>query len=92
MDFYQLIADLGFPIASATICGYFIFLTMKLILAGVMSSVKGLTKIIVSLDNRVRIMDNEVIKIDTLICIALDVKPDIGRIGRIDGQMDSRKD
>ena len=50
MDFFKLVAEVGFPIAAACAGGYFIFLTLKFILAGVMSSVQGLSGIITSLD------------------------------------------
>ena len=42
MDFFKLVAELGFPIAGACAAGYFVFLTLKFILAGVTSSVKGM--------------------------------------------------
>jgi hypothetical protein len=38
MDIFKLIAEVGFPIAAALAGGYFVFLTLKFILAGVMSS------------------------------------------------------
>ena len=54
-EWFKLVAEVGFPIAGACAAGYFVFLTMKFILAGVMSSVKGLSGIIMALDNRVKI-------------------------------------
>ena len=65
MDFFKLVAEVGFPIAAACAGGYFIFLTLKFILAGVMSSVQGLSGIITALDNRVKTMNHDVIRIDT---------------------------
>ena len=91
-EFFKLVADVGFPIAAAIAGGYFVFLTMKFILAGVMSSVKGLSGIITALDNRVKTMNSDVIRIDTLVSNALGVKPDVDRIARADGQNDARKD
>ena len=41
MDFFKLVAEVGFPIAAAIAAGYFVFLTLKFILAGVLSSIKG---------------------------------------------------
>ena len=84
--------DVGFPIAAACAGGYFVFLTMKFILAGVMSSVKGLSGIIMALDNRVKTMNHDVIRIDTVVSNALGVKPDTDRIARADGKDDARKD
>jgi len=92
MDFFKLVAEVGFPIASALAGGYFVFLTLKFILAGVMSSVKGLSNIIMALDNRVKTMNHDVIRIDTLVSNALGVKPDTDRIARADGKTDARRD
>ncbi len=92
MDFFKLVAELGFPIASACAGGYFVFLTMKFILAGVMSSVKGLSNIITALDNRVKTMNHDIIRIDTLMSTALKVRPDLDRLARADGKNDARKD
>jgi hypothetical protein len=69
-----------------------VFLTLKFILAGVTSSVKGLSGIITALDNRVKTMNHDVIRIDTLMSTALGVKPDIDRIARADGKNDARRD
>lgn len=89
---FKLVADVGFPIAAACAGGYFVFLTMKFILAGVLSSVKGLSGIITALDNRVKTMNHDVLRIDTLVSNALGVKPDLDRIARADGKNDARRD
>lgn len=92
MDIFKIITEVGFPIAAACAGGYLVFLTLKFILAGVMSSVKGITGIITALDNRVKTMNHDVIRIDTLMSNALGVKPDIDRIARADGKSDARRD
>jgi hypothetical protein len=92
MDFFKLVAEVGFPIAAACAGGYFIFLTLKFILAGVMSSVQGLSGIITALDNRVKTMNHDVIRIDTVVSNALGLKPDVNRISRADGKNDARRD
>jgi hypothetical protein len=92
MDFFQLVAEVGFPIAAACAGGYFIFLTLKFILAGVMSSVQGLSGIITALDNRLKTMNHDVIRIDTVVSNALGLKPDVNRISRADGKNDARRD
>jgi archaellum biogenesis ATPase FlaH len=92
MDFFKLVAEVGFPIAAAVAAGYFVFLTLKFILAGVTGSVKSLSGIISALDNRVKTMNHDVIRIDTLMSSALGVKPDVDRIARADGKNDARKD
>ena len=92
MDIFKLIAEVGFPIAAALAGGYFVFLTLKFILAGVMGSIKGLSSIIIALDNRVKTLNHDIIRIDTLVSNALGVKPDVDRIARADGKNDARKD
>ena len=92
MDFFKLVAEVGFPIAAACAGGYFVFLTIKFILQGVTSTVRGLTGLIGGMNNRVRTMNSDVIRIDTLVSNALGVKPDVDRIARADGQNDARKD
>lgn len=92
MDFFKLVAEVGFPIAAALSAGYFVFLTLKFILAGVMGSVQGLSGIITALDNRVKTMNHDVVRIDTLVSSALGVKPDLDRLARADGKNDARRD
>ena len=90
--FFELVTEVGFPIAAAVSAGYFVFLTLKFILAGVTSSINGMKTIITSLDNRVKTMNHDVIRIDTVVADALGLKPDIDRIARSDGKVDARKD
>jgi archaellum biogenesis ATPase FlaH len=92
MDFFKLVAEVGFPIAAAVAAGYFVFLTLKFILAGVTSSVKSMAGIISALDNRVQTMNHDVVRIDTIVSNALGLKPDVDRIARADGKNDARKD
>ena len=91
-EFFKLVAEVGFPIASAIGAGYFVFLTLKFILAGVTSSVNGIKGIIGALDNRVKTMNHDVIRIDTIVSNALGLKPDVDRIARSDGKNDARRD
>ena len=46
----ELIAEVGFPIAMAIICGFFIFLTIKYILESVVGQVDGIHIIVQGLD------------------------------------------
>ncbi len=89
---FQIIADLGFPIAVAFVGGFFIFFIIKYILGGVTGQVGGLHGIIMGLDNRIKTMNNDVIKIDALVNDMLELEPDTERIARADGKVDARKD
>lgn len=92
MDFLSLVADVGFPIASALAGGFFVFLTLRFILDGVLDSIKTQRGLVIALDNRVKTMNNELIRIDVQICNSFNIKPDLDRISRADGQKDARKD
>ena len=81
---FTLIQQLGFPIAIAFVGGFFIFFIIKYILGGVTGQVRGLHGIIMGLDNRIKTMNNDIIKIDTLVNDVLDLEPDSDRIARAD--------
>ena len=91
-DIFKIIGDLGFPIATALAGGYFVYLTIKLLLGGVLSAVKGMAGIITGLDNRVKTMYHDVVRIDMIVSNALGLKPDVDRISRADGKNDARRD
>ena len=91
-EYFKLVAEVGFPIVAAIGGGYFVFLTLKFILAGVTGSVNGIKNIIMALDNRVKTMNHDVIRIDTVVSNALGIKPDVDRIARADGKTDARRD
>ena len=67
-DVLTLISDVGFPIALAIISGFFIFLTIRYILESVLSQVQGIEGIVTALDNRVKTMNHDVIRVDNTIC------------------------
>ena len=81
-EFFKLVAELGFPIAAAIAAGYFVFLTLKFILAGVTSSVTGMKNMIVRLDARIDTMNTQLMQIDTKVSTALGLAPDFDRISR----------
>ena len=92
MDLLSFVGDVGAPIAGAIAAGYFVFLTIRFILAGVTSSVTTLRSIIGQLDNRVQTMNNDLVKIDALMSYAFGVKPNIDRIAANEGKEDARRD
>jgi len=92
MDFLTLIQDVGFPIAGAIAAGYFVYLTLKFILAGVTDSVTTLKNIIGQLDNRVQTMNNDLVKLDALLSYALNVRPNVDRLAANEGKEDARRD
>lgn len=96
-EIFELIAQVGAPIAGALAMGVFIFLIIKQILEGLVAQIRTLTIFCESLENRARTMANEMIKIDMLVSSALKLRPDIERVARAenfveDGKVDVRRD
>tara|TARA_R100000353_G_scaffold128965_1_gene91595 strand:- start:1848 stop:2144 length:297 start_codon:yes stop_codon:yes gene_type:complete len=94
---FSLIADVGVPIASGLVMGYFIFLIMKQLMSGLVNDIKGVESITKMLITRASIMNNDMIRIDTSVSSALDLSPDLTRIARAenfveDGKIDARRD
>ena len=92
MEAFSLIADLGFSIAAVVIGGFFIILLLKYILDSVVSSAESLNGMISSLDNRIKTINNEIVRLDALVCHVLGVKPDTRRMSAADGKEDARRD
>lgn len=96
-ELFDLISQVGVPIAGSLVMAYFIFLTIKQILQGIVDQVQTLTDFCKSLESRASTMSNEMIKIDLLVSSALNLKPDVERVARAenfveDGKVDTRRD
>ena len=97
MNWIDFLAEVGAPIFGSLVMAFFIFLTLKYILEGVLDSVKSLTGIISMLEDRARVMNIDIVKIDLLISQHLELKPDLERVARAenfveDGSIDARRD
>lgn len=90
--FLEVVEKVGFPIAGALIAGFFIFIILKFILNELTGSIKSLNNLITGLVNRIDTMNNDIVKIDTLISVAFNKKPNLERLAAADGKEDSRKD
>ena len=90
--FFEILVEFGLPVASATVMGVFIYIILKYILDSVIGQVNSIHGIIMGLDNRIKTMNNDMIKLDLLISHALKLRPDEDRISRADGKTDARKD
>ena len=96
-EIFNIIAELGIPIAGALIMAYFIFLIMKQLMEGLVdeiNTVKGITKMLIT---RASIMNNDIIRMDVSVSSALNLPPDLDRIARAenfveDGKIDARRD
>ena len=90
--FFDLLVKFGLPVAASVVMGFFIFLIIKYILESVVGQVTGMHGIIMSLENRVKNMNNDMIKLDIQISDALNLRQDEERISRADGKEDARRD
>ena len=89
---FALIAEVGVPIAMSLIGGFFIFLTIKYILESVVGQVQSIHLIVQNLDNRVKTMNHDMVRMDCTMCSVLGIRPDLERISRADGKEDARRD
>ena len=89
---FKIIADVGFPIAAAMLGGVFVYHILKYILDSVIGQLLGLQGIISALDNRVKTMNHDIIRVDSVVSSALGLRPDLDRIARADGKNDARRD
>jgi hypothetical protein len=90
--FFEILVEFGLPVASATIMGVFIYIILKYILESVIGQVNSIHGIIMGLDNRIKTMNNDMIKLDVQISDALDLRQDEDRIARADGKTVEKKD
>ena len=96
-DPINLLTELGLPIASGLIMGYFIFLVMRQLMNGLVDEIQTVENISKMLITRASIMNNDIIRIDTSVSSALNIPPDLDRIARAenfveDGKIDARRD
>lgn len=97
MEIFELISEVGAPIAGALVMGVFIFIIIKQIMDNLVSeinTVKGMSAMLIT---RGKVMNNDIIRIDTSVSAALGLAPDLQRLARAenfveDGTIDARRD
>ena len=52
----------------------------------------GIHGIVSALDNRVKTMNHDMIRMDATLCSVLRLRPDLDRIARANGKEDARRD
>jgi len=97
VEVFELIAEVGLPIASGLLMGFFIFMVMKQMMDGLVDEIKTIQGISKMLITRASIMNNDIIRIDVSVSSALNLAPDLDRISRAenfveDGKIDARRD
>jgi hypothetical protein len=97
VEVFQLITDVGAPIAGALVMGVFIFIIIKQIMDNLVDDIKTVKGMSEMLITRGKVMNNDIIRIDTSVSAALGLAPDLQRIARSenfveDGTIDARRD
>ena len=97
MEVFTLIAEVGAPIAGALVMGVFIFIIIKQIMGNLVTEIKTVKGMSEMLITRGKVMNNDIIRIDTSVSAALGLAPDLQRLARAenfveDGTIDARRD
>lgn len=88
----EAIETIGIPAAGAVGLGYLVWTLFKSLIADIHKKLDAQHSMVVALIDRIRQMDNDMIRIDTMVRAALKLPPDVNRIARADGKKDVRKD
>ena len=91
-ELLSVVETIGIPAAVAVGMGYLVWTLFKNLIADIHKKLDTQHTMIVSLIDRIRQMDNDMIRIDTLVRTALKLPPDVARIARSDGKKDTRGD
>ena len=97
MEIFELITEVGAPIAGALVMGVFIFIIIKQIMDNLVDDIKTVQGMSNMLITRGKVMNNDIIRIDTSVSAALGLAPDLHRLARAenfveDGTIDARRD
>ena len=87
-DILTFIEKVGLPITAALAVGWFLFIILKFILAQVNDRISGLGNALLSVENKVDVMNNDIVKIDALFSSAFNVEPNLDRIAASEGKED----
>ena len=68
------------------------WMKITVIINGIVNSIKFIESVISQLDNRVKTMNNDILKIDQEVSEQLGLPIDTDRVARADGKTDARKD
>ena len=92
LDYIGITETIGIPLVAAIGMGYLVWLVVKFLMADIHKKLDTQHQMIVALIDRIRQMDNDMIRIDAMCRAAMGLDPDVSRIARADGQKDQRKD
>ena len=97
MEIFELITEVGAPIAGALVMGVFIFIIIKQIMDNLVDDIKTVQGMSNMLITRGKVMNNDIIRIDTSVSAALGLAPELQRLARAEnfveeGTIDARRE
>ena len=97
MEIADLINQYGVPTVVAVGMSYFIYYIWKFVTTEILPVLGATLTTLIALIDRIRMLDNDMIRLDTSVSAALDLNPDLDRIARAenfveDGKIDARRD
>jgi len=91
-QFMSMLETVGIPAAFAIGAGWMVWKLFQHLIADVHKKLDVQHGMIVALIDRIRQMDNDMIRIDSMCRTAMGIQVDVDRIARADGKKDQRKD
>ena len=91
-EWITVVETIGIPAVVAIGLGYLVWTLFKSLIADLHKKLDTQHQMIVALIDRIRQMDNDMIRIDAMCRAAMGLDPDVSRIARANGQKDQRKD
>ena len=91
-DFMTILETVGIPAAFAVAAGWMVWKLFQHLISDVHKKLDTQHGMIVALIDRVRQMDNDMIRIYSMVRTAMGIQVDVDRIARADGKKDQRKD
>ena len=83
-DLVTIIKDFGFPIVAAMGLGYFVFYIWKWVTEEIKPVLGDASSTLIKLVDRIRMLDNDMIRLNTKLSMVLEYKEDIIKEGRSD--------
>ena len=83
-DLVSIIKDFGFPIVAAMGLGYFVFYIWKWVTEEIKPVLGDASSTLIKLVDRIRMLDNDMIRLNTKLAMVLEYKEDIIKEGRSD--------
>ena len=90
-QFVHLVETLGFPIFMSALLVGVLYLMLRWMMNILLNKIQALWDMGVKLIDRVRALDNTVVRLETMLRLLKELEPDWERIGKLDPQ-DRRKD